>query len=131
VLGTVRAALSIPFPYPVRHVLIAVSSRRRPRLLAIARKFSQRYSYVVAVPDVFELAHLWVRPRALGGCLTLQGRNNLLLPVNRFVKWCADILLALPVLLVSAPVIAVAASSVILFSPGAAFHRLCAGGRRR
>ena len=122
VLGTVRAALSMPFPYPVRHALIAVSSRRQPRLLAIARKFTRRYPYVVAVPDVFELAHLWVRPRALGGCLTLEVRNNLLRPVNRFVKRCADILLALPVLMASAPVIAVAAIAVKLVSPGPAFY---------
>src|SRR5256712_8532556 len=122
VLGTVRDALSVPLPYPVRHVLIAVSSRRKPRLLGLARRFSRRYPHVVAVPDVFELAHLWVRPRALGGCLTLEVRNNLLRPVNRFVKRCADIVLALPVLVVSAPVIALAAIAVKLASPGPAFY---------
>ena len=122
VLGTVRAALSMPLPYPVRHVLIAVSSRRQPRLLRVARRFSRRYPHVVAVPDVFELAHLWVRPRALGGCLTLEVRNNLLRPVNRFVKRCVDISLALPVLAVSALLIAVAAIAVKLVSPGPVFY---------
>src|SRR3989442_10632495 len=112
----------MPLPYPVRHVLIAVSSRRQPRLLAIARKFSQRYPYVVAVPDVFELAHPWVRPRALGGCLTLEVRHNLLRPLNRFVKRGADILLPLPALISSAPGIAMAAIAVKLVRPGPAFY---------
>jgi len=122
VLGTVRAALSMPFPYPVRHVLIAVSSARRPRLLGIARRLSRRYPNVVAVPDVYGLAHLWIRPRALGACLTLEVRNNLLRPANQLVKRCADIVLALPVLLLGAPVIAVAAVAVKLVSPGPAFY---------
>jgi Undecaprenyl-phosphate galactose phosphotransferase WbaP len=123
VLGTVRTALSMPLPYTVRHVLIAVSPhRRRPRLLGIARRFSRRFAHVVAVPDVFELAHLWVRPRALGGCLTLEIRNNLLVPVNQLVKRFADLLLAVPILVLSAPVIAIAAIVVKLVSPGPAFY---------
>lgn len=122
VLGTVRAALSMPFPYPVRHALIAVSSARRPRLLHIARKFARRYSHVVAIPDVFELAHLWVRPLVLGACLTLEVRNNLLRPVNRFVKRCADILLAFPLFVLCAPAIGLAAVAIKLVSPGPAFY---------
>src|SRR5262249_46410351 len=120
VIGTVKAALSVPFPYPVRHVLIAASSARRPQLVDIARRLSHRYAHVVAVPDVVELAPLWVRPRTLGSCLTLEVRNNLLRTANRVVKRCVDILIAFPLLALSAPVIALAAIAVKLVSPGPA-----------
>src|SRR5262249_530109 len=112
----------VPFPYPVRHVLIAASSARRPQLVDIARRLSRRYAHVVAVPDVVELAHLWVRPRTLGSCLTLEVRNNLLRTANRVVKRCVDILIAFPLLALSAPVIALAAIAVKLVSPGPAFY---------
>ena len=122
VVGTVEAALSMPFPYPVRHVLIAASSTRYPTLLGIARRLSRRYPQLIAVPDVLDLAHLWVRPRALGSCLALEVRNSLLRPLNRIIKRCADIVIALPLVVLSAPVIALSAIAIKLVSPGSAFY---------
>ena len=121
VLGPVDAAFSTSFPYPVRHVLIAVSAAPRQRLLDIARALSRRYSHLVVVPDVLGLADLWVRPRALGASLTLEVRNNLLRPANRIVKRCADILLGLPLLMAALPIIVVAAIAIRRISPGPAF----------
>ena len=66
------------------------------------------YRDIIVVPDLHELPSLWVKARDLNGLIGLQMRRNLLLRRNRLIKQTTDYLVALPLALVSAPIIAAA-----------------------
>jgi lipopolysaccharide/colanic/teichoic acid biosynthesis glycosyltransferase len=71
-----------------------------------------------------------VQVRNLGRVLGVEYTNNLLRPQARWVKRTLDVLLAVPVGLLSAPVILCSALLVRIFSPGPAFFRHDREGRR-
>jgi Undecaprenyl-phosphate galactose phosphotransferase WbaP len=90
------------------------------------------YRDIIVVPDLRELPTLWVRTRDLNGLIGLQMRRNLLLRRNRMLKQTIDHLIALPLALVSAPIIAVLALWVWAVSDGSPFYvqlRTGKGGR--
>ena len=78
---------------------------------------------VIVIPDLAGLASLWVTARDLGGCLGLEIKKNLLIAPNTALKRFLDQALALPLFLLSLPVIAVAAAWIRLSSRGPAFYR--------
>ena len=80
------------------------------------------YRDIIVVPDLRELPTLWVRSRDLNGLIGLQMRRNLLLRRNRLLKQTTDYLIALPLALVSAPIIAVLALWIMAISGGSPFY---------
>jgi Undecaprenyl-phosphate galactose phosphotransferase WbaP len=121
VMGTLRAAAEAQFPYPVRHVVIAMAGVSGRQLVQVARDLAVSYRNVGVVPDLFGLANLWVRPRPLGTCLILDVRNNLLDPFSTMVKRALDLLVAIPLSVLAVPVVMMACIGVKLVSPGPCF----------
>jgi Undecaprenyl-phosphate galactose phosphotransferase WbaP len=80
------------------------------------------YRDIIVVPDLRELPTLWVRTRDLNGLIGLQMRRNLLMRRNRLLKQTIDYLIALPLFVVAAPVIAVLALWVAAVSEGSPFY---------
>jgi Undecaprenyl-phosphate galactose phosphotransferase WbaP len=80
------------------------------------------YRDIIVVPDLRELPTLWVRSRDLNGLIGLQMRRNLLLRRNRLLKQTTDYLIALPLALVSAPIIAILALWIMAVSAGSPFY---------
>ncbi|HLE82237.1 MAG TPA: sugar transferase, partial [Dehalococcoidia bacterium] len=109
------------FPSPVHHALIAIPSLGGQRLARLARSLSVRYLTLGIMRDMFGLADLSLRPRSLGDCMALEVRNSLLDPVNMAVKRAFDLLVAAPLALAALPIIALAALTVKLVSPGPTF----------
>jgi lipopolysaccharide/colanic/teichoic acid biosynthesis glycosyltransferase len=72
---------------------------------------------------------LWTEPRDLGGVLGLEIEQKLLDPWNRLVKRSLDILIASVGLLLSWPVLLVAALLIRRASPGNAFYRQLREGK--
>jgi len=87
------------------------------------------YPRVVLVPAVDEVQCLWVSVRDMGTHLGLEMRRNLLAPSNRMIKHAIDIAIAVPAMIVSAPVVALAGLLVVLFSPGPLLYRQRRTGR--
>jgi Undecaprenyl-phosphate galactose phosphotransferase WbaP len=87
---------------------------------AVAMRLS--YRDIIVVPDLRELPTLWVRSRDLNGLIGLHMRRNLLLRRNRLLKHTTDHLIALPLALVSAPIIAVLALWIMVVSGGSPFY---------
>jgi Undecaprenyl-phosphate galactose phosphotransferase WbaP len=88
---------------------------------------------VIVIPDLAGLASLWVTARDLGGCLGLEIKKNLLIRRNTAFKRLMDQALALPLFLMSLPVIAAAAVWIRMSSRGPVFYRQVRegfGGRR-
>ena len=80
------------------------------------------YRDIIVVPDLRELPTLWVRTRDLNGLIGLQMRRNLLLRRNRLLKQMIDHLIALPLFVVVAPIIAVLALWLMAVSDGSPFY---------
>src|SRR5579863_1648748 len=78
---------------------------------------------LIVVPDLGGIGSLWVSARNLGGCLGLEIKKNLLLRRNHVLKRLMDRAVALPLFLLSLPVIAVAALWIKIASRGPAFYR--------
>ncbi len=78
---------------------------------------------VIVVPDLGGMASLWVSARSLGGSLGLEIKKNLLLRRNHALKLAMDRAVALPLFLLSLPVMAMAALWIKISSRGPAFYR--------
>jgi Undecaprenyl-phosphate galactose phosphotransferase WbaP len=87
------------------------------------------YRDIIVVPDLRELPTLWVQSRDLNGLMGLQMRRNLLLRRNRLLKQTTDHLIALPLALLSAPIIAVLALWIMAVSGGSPFYAQVRAGK--
>ena len=87
------------------------------------------YRDLIVVPDLRELPTLGVRTRDLNGLIGLQMRRNLLLRRNRLLKQTTDHLIALPLALLSAPLIAALALWIRTVSGGSPFYAQLRAGK--
>jgi Undecaprenyl-phosphate galactose phosphotransferase WbaP len=88
---------------------------------------------IIVVPDLANLATLWVSARDLGGCLGLEVKKNLLIARNHVLKRCMDRAVALPLIVLSLPILLISALWIKLSSRGPVFYRQIReglGGRR-
>ncbi len=114
----------------VNHALVAMPGLRRPELLRLLEQMGTAFSHVIVIPDLFGMASLWVSTRDLGGELGLEVRQNLLIPLNRWLKRALDLLLGAVAAALAVPLVALAAAAVRLIDPGPAFFRQERGGER-
>ncbi|MEJ1978053.1 MAG: exopolysaccharide biosynthesis polyprenyl glycosylphosphotransferase [Acetobacteraceae bacterium] len=77
---------------------------------------------IVVLPETTGLPSLWLRSRALGSGPALEFHNPLQMPANRRAKRLLDLVIAVPLLILSLPVIAVLAVAIQLVSPGPVFY---------
>lgn len=84
---------------------------------------------VIVVPEHSGLQSQWVAAVDLGGTLGLEMSRNLLRRDTRLVKRVLDVALGLPLILASAPLVAVMALWVKRVSPGPAFYAQERAGR--
>ncbi len=77
---------------------------------------------VILAPQFSGVGSLWVTARDLGGNLGLEIKKNLLIPRNLSLKRAMDRAIALPLFLLSVPVMTAAAVWIKLVSRGPAFH---------
>ncbi len=88
-----------------------------------------RYREIIVVPDLRKLPTLWVRSRDLNGLIGLQMRRNLLLRRNRLLKQTTDHLIALPLALLSVPIIALLTLWIRAVSSGSPFYAQVRAGK--
>jgi Undecaprenyl-phosphate galactose phosphotransferase WbaP len=114
-------ASNVEYRGQVRVVLVAMPELDRDGLVQLVHTLS--FPYVIVVPNLSGLQTLWTSSRDLGGFLVLEVRNNLLIGRNRLFKRVLDWSLALALLLIAAPLIALCAILVKMVSPGSPFYR--------
>jgi len=112
----------------VNHAMVAMPNLRREELLRVLEWMGSAFSHVIVIPDLFGMASLWVSPRDLGGELGLEVRQNLLIPMNRWLKRALDLLLSVTAAIASAPLVALAAGWIKLVDRGPAFFHQERGG---
>jgi Undecaprenyl-phosphate galactose phosphotransferase WbaP len=121
-LGPLDVALNGASARGVRHVVLAMPGVDADRMETLVDRFRVRYRRVGVVPSLLGGANLWARARPLGPYLSVELRNDLLQAGNLRVKRAFDVILGVPLLLLSAPIIAVAALAVRLVDRGSLFY---------
>lgn len=125
VLGPLSAVRA--FEGHAKVVLVAMPGMERQHLADLVQNLS--FPSIILIPDLFGIQSLWITSRDLGGVLGLEVRKNLLISSNRILKRSLDLLLALPLFLLTAPFVGVCAACIKLISPGPAFFRQQREGR--
>ena len=102
VLGSI--ADSVKYSRRIETAIVTTPADAQDTVDGVATQLG--YRDIIVVPDLRELPTLWVRTRDLNGLICLQMRRNLLLRRNRLLKQTMDRLFALPLCIVSVPLIA-------------------------
>jgi Undecaprenyl-phosphate galactose phosphotransferase WbaP len=106
----------------VERAMIAIPDAGSGKLLEELEKFESIFPRLMMMHSSTDLYSLTVDARQLGGCLAVELRRDLLLPIPRFTKRAIDLLvvaLTLPAVVLT---ILVAALLVRLESPGPIFY---------
>ena len=124
VLGPLSLASHIARSTRVRHALVAMPGLERKALVGLTEKLSQDFRHMILIPNLFGLASLWVTGCDLGGVLGLEVRQNLLVPMNGWIKRGMDLTMTLLVGICTLPLLALAAAWIKIVSPEASpFYR--------
>lgn len=122
VAGPLSDAPQLARSLRIRHAIVAMPSVDRARLLRILERCGSEFSHITLIPNLFGIASLWVSTQDLGGVLGLRIRQNLLVPLNRWLKRAIDVCLAAVLGLIALPVIVAAAVWIKLVSSGSPFY---------
>jgi Undecaprenyl-phosphate galactose phosphotransferase WbaP len=84
---------------------------------------------LIVLPNLAGIASLWVTARNLGGCLAFEIKKNLLIRRNHTLKHLMDLAIALPLFLISLPLMMLAALWIKLSSRGPVLYHQMREGR--
>lgn len=113
--------LAPDFESRVGAAILSLSDLDQEDVAELLRDLS--FPRLIVVPDLAGIAGLWVSARDIGGRLGLEIKKNLLLRRNQVIKVTMDRLIALPLFVLSVPVIAAAAIWIKVVSRGPVFFR--------
>lgn len=130
VLGGLARAPQLQRDYGVQYAIIAMPGVSSARTAEIIDRFAHPFRYTVIVPNFFDTASIGTTTRDFAGVVGLHYQRNLLLPRNRVLKRILDLVLLVPASLIALPVLALAALSVVLVSPGNPFYGQTREGHR-
>ncbi len=130
VTGPLSLAPEMAAAFKVRYALVAMPGVDREQLLNILERWGAAFTHLIVIPNLFGMASLWVSTRDLGGVLGLELRQNLLIPLNRWLKRAIDLIAATLLGMASLPILALAAVWIKIVSPGPAFYHQPREGER-
>jgi Undecaprenyl-phosphate galactose phosphotransferase WbaP len=122
VAGPLSMAPALRRSLRIRHALVAMPGLKREQLIGVLERMGAVFTHLIVIPDLFGMASLWVSPRDLGGVLGLEVRQNLLVPVNRWLKRGLDLAVATAAGIVALPIVAAAVLWIKRVSPGSALY---------
>jgi Undecaprenyl-phosphate galactose phosphotransferase WbaP len=122
VVGPLSLAPALARQLRIREAIIAMPGIGRQQLLTVFERLGASFTRLIIVPDMFGMASLWVSPKDLSGVLGLEVRQNLLIPVNRWLKRILDLGMASILGLLALPVMVLAVLWIKRVSPGPAFY---------
>ena len=121
--GPLSMAHALAATLRVRHALVAMPEVAREELLWMLDDWGTAFRHVILIPDLLGIASLWVSARDLGGVLGLELRQNLLIPLNCWIKRGLDIAGALALAMIALPLIAASAIWIKWASRGPLIYR--------
>jgi Undecaprenyl-phosphate galactose phosphotransferase WbaP len=114
-------ALAPDFERRVEAAIVSLDDFKKHDISNLLQELN--FPRLIVVPDLGGTASLWVTARDLGGRLGLEIKKNLLVRRNIVLKRLMDAAIALPLFMMSLPVLAAATVWIKLISPGPAFYR--------
>lgn len=118
----VAGPLALASDFEQRAVVAIVTLADLPKSDTAQLLNELNFARVIVVPDLPGVASLWITARELGGSVGFEIKKNLLLRRNLVLKSVMDRAIALPLFLLSLPVLAVAALWIKLSSRGPVFY---------
>lgn len=118
----VAGPLALASDFEQRAVAAIVTLADLPKSDTAQLLHELNFARVIVIPDLPGVASLWITARELGGSVGFEIKKNLLLRRNLMFKSAMDRAIALPLFLLSLPVIAVAALWIKLSSRGPVFY---------
>jgi Undecaprenyl-phosphate galactose phosphotransferase WbaP len=112
--------LAQDFEHRADAAIVAMADLEKDDVAGVLQELN--FPRVIVIPQFTGVASLWVTARDLGGCLGLEIKKNLLMPRNLAFKRMMDRMIAVPLFLMSIPVLAIAGVWIKLVSRGPAFH---------
>jgi Undecaprenyl-phosphate galactose phosphotransferase WbaP len=112
--------LAQDFEQRAEAAIVAMADIDRDDVASLLQELN--FPRVIVIPQFSGVASLWVTARDLGGCLGLEIKKNLLVPRNLAFKRIMDRVIALPLFVMSIPIMAAAAVWIKLSSRGPALH---------
>ena len=122
VVGPLSMAPEVARKLGIRQAILAMPGIGRQQLVTVFERLGASFTRLIIVPDMFGMASLWVTPKDLAGVLGLEVRQNLLMPMNRWLKRILDLMMASVLGVAALPVVAVAVVWIKRVSPGPAFY---------
>lgn len=122
VVGGLENARRLGAELGVRYCIVAMDEDSNNRLYDIHKKYGDCFPHMMVIPELGGLASLWIVARDVGGVLGLEIRHNLLISGNRWLKRTLDLAVAVPALLLTAPLLAVMIVGIKIVNPGPAFY---------
>jgi Undecaprenyl-phosphate galactose phosphotransferase WbaP len=105
-----------------RWVVVAMPGVHRKRLNEVLLLHTHSFPHVVILPDMFDIASLWVSTRDLAGILSLEIREQLLSNYARIFKRLLDLLIILLVSPVLLPLFLLISILIKMDSSGRVFY---------
>ena len=122
VAGCLDRAPELARELKIRHALVAMAGVEREKLVHVIEHWGATFSHLTVIPNLFGIATLWVTTRDLGGILGLQVRQNLLSPMNQWLKRVMDVVMGTLIGVIALPIVGLAALWIKLVSRGPAFY---------
>jgi Undecaprenyl-phosphate galactose phosphotransferase WbaP len=118
VLGPI--ADSIGYSGGIETAIVTTPMRAPETVGAVAMQLG--YREIIVVPDLRDIPTLWVTTNDFSGLIGLQMRRNLLLRRNHMLKRTIDYIVAIPLAVLSAPLVAILALWIMLQTGGPPFY---------
>jgi lipopolysaccharide/colanic/teichoic acid biosynthesis glycosyltransferase len=131
IVGRSEDATSFKFPYLVSDAMIAVGEGwQDERNHLLAKSVAARYPNLQIFSAMAGHGHCLARARPLGPYLVIETSHSRFTWSKKFLKRLLDIGVALPVLLLSLPLLLVAAMAIMIADPGPILFSQIREGRR-
>jgi Undecaprenyl-phosphate galactose phosphotransferase WbaP len=122
ILGDLHEAWQLGPKLGIRYCIVALDEDSNSRLFDIHKEYGDCFPHMMVIPELGGLASLWIVARDVGGVLGLEIRHNLLIKGNRWLKRSLDLAVAIPALVLTAPLLAVMIVWIKLVNRGPAFY---------
>ncbi|TCR62599.1 Undecaprenyl-phosphate galactose phosphotransferase WbaP/exopolysaccharide biosynthesis polyprenyl glycosylphosphotransferase [Bosea sp. BK604] len=109
--------------------IIAASDLTESDMTEALRLYRLPFAHVIVAEGSGGIPNLGLRTRNLGTAAGLELRFNLFRPGNLALKRMIDLIVAVPVAIAVAPIVAILAAAIKLVDPGPAFYRQRRVGR--
>ncbi|HVM60885.1 MAG TPA: undecaprenyl-phosphate galactose phosphotransferase WbaP [Verrucomicrobiae bacterium] len=133
ILGGLDRAWQLGRTRGIPYCIVALDEGSNKRMFDVHQEYGDCFPHMMVIPDLAGLASLWIVARDVGGILGLEIRHNLLIATNRWIKRTLDLVVAIPLIILLAPLLLVLMAWIQLVSPGNPFYgqeREGLGGRR-